>query len=293
MSNFIEYDRTGRVCRISKTEFSHIRDNYLVMKTDSNIIKDIVNDKLAMDSVFVWKNEILKKDGTIYLPKAEDEYTDVLFSENTTEPADIKLEFFTDNKLLDITINKLSLRLWYHHKMKDKFSFGTSEPLMFLIKKGKKIVKELNVPINDFLETFKTTIDLSDIKLNDISVSTKKILPKYIFTKQSSKPTKRSTGIFDTKSDGDANIEIEQVNNELLIKSNIKNPNKHKIFDDIHIYLTADDPNILYKNICIPVRDLWFNKEYKVDFRYNIEDVKIFCNLNNIKIKVKNEKITE
>lgn len=293
MSNFIEYNKTGRICRISKTEFSHIRDTYLVMKTDSDLIKDIVNDKLAMDSVFVWENEILKKDGTIYLPKAEDEYTDIEESKNIMSIADIKLELYTENKLIDITINKMSLSLWYNHKMKD-FRFGTNEPLYFIIKKDKKILKKLIIPINNFLNDFKTTIDLTNIdNIEDITISSKKIFQKYILIKKAIK-TLVSKKLYNVLNNpNDANIEIEQVNSELLIKSTIKNPNKHKIFDDIHIYLTADDPNILYKNICIPLRDLWFNKEYKVKFEYNIEDIKIFCNLNNIKIKVKNEEITK
>ena len=302
MSNFIEYDKIGRVYRVSKTEFSRVRDGYFCFETDSKLIDDIVNDKRSMDSVFVYNNEIFEKDGTIYIPEAEDSYSHIKETENTTEISDIKLELFTDNKLLDITINKLSLRLWYHHRMKDNFKFGTSDPLLFLLKQGSRIVQELVVPIDDFLETFKCTIDLSNLdNLEDITISTKKVLPRYILIKQSFKATShKSTGLFDTVVDhtntsdmSDTNVEINQINDEITIKSNIKNPNKHKIFDDLYIYITDDDPNILYKSICIPVRDIWFKTEYKVKFNYNIEDMKIFCNLENIKIKVKNEKITK
>ena len=288
---YISYDKwNGKIYKISKSEFESEYHN--IIKLSDDLIQDINQDKISIESVFVANNKLHKKDSTIYFPKKEELETEINIVENGL--SDINLELYKENKLLDIKINIRSLRTWYNHRMEDRFSFGNQDPLIFIFKKDNKIIKELTIPIDNFLETFQTTVDLSDIKnLDKIKIYTNRVVPKYqliIYLNKYYEVKTKETHSYkkidynEIKENYDMIIFKTNKPNVLYIKNNIKNPNEKKIFKDLELYITGTDPNEIHSTIHISLKKIWKKERFMAVYNCNLENKIFYCNNKYIRV---------
>ena len=286
---YVEYEEeSGKILKVSKSEI--VSDNP-VIKTSSFFIDDVYNDIISPSLLFINNGAVYKKDGTIFLPEANQSYDIIPIVESGM--SDVNLKLYKDNKLLDIAINPLSLKTWYDRRMGNKFSFaGNSEPFYFIIKRDGEVLKKLEIPVNEFLETFQTTVDLSDIDdLTGVEISTRQVLERYqlqILSNKYEDSEWMSKFYITNKTDSktDMVITCDRENGLIKINHKVKSINK-KLLKDLMIYLVDQDPNYIQYKIVVPLSDLVFSKsiEIKQDLSEPFTDV--YCNLDNIFVSSK------
>jgi len=285
--NYVEYNIwTGKIYKVSSVPSLSTKSNINVIQIDDPIIKDIINDKRSLESAFIGTNQkAYNKNGTIHLIKIEKEFTKITTKKNNNP--DVTINLYTSNKLMEIIINYSSIKTWYNHRMKKKFKFNKN--YLFEFKLNDVIFK---IPSQKFLETFSTTIDLSNIKnLKNIILTTKKLFPNYYLNIQKYKYLKIDENNYsinikkiDSKRQKEKyDMEIFLIKNGLKIKNNIPNIILNTIYKQLDFYITGKDPNELYDTISIPIEKLWENKEFIFKIKYKLDNKKIWCN-NNIKV---------
>jgi len=282
--NYVEYNIwTGKIHKVSSLSSFPTKSTMDVIHVDDPIIKDISDDKRSLESAFIGTNQkAYNKNGTIHLTKVEKEYTEL--TDGKINLPDVSVDLYTNNKLMDITINYSAIKTWYNHRMKE-FRFAKKYKFEFEIQ-NKNFIKHIEFFSDDFLETFKTTVDLSDIKdLENIKISTKRLFQNYqlkikknkyynletndeSFNKASTKPNdKKNYNIIISKTTKKNTITIE------LIEVDIS-----KIYESLDFYITGKDPNELYEILSIPIEDLWNKKIITIKTKCEIDNKSIWCN---------------
>lgn len=301
---FISYDRwTGKIFRISNKK--PLFDKNPILETSEPLAIDIYMGKKHMDNYSVAYDfelgiyELQQKSGTIYLSKPEEYFSEVYEHEDSN--SDIIVKLYTNNKLLEIMINYNAVKNWYNHRMKSfKFSRGSS--FIFRIEDDDgNTLKTLTIYPKEFLETFQTTIDLSDIdKLDNIKILTKRIFKSYSFVKTKNKyylKNSKSPFYFYQIDNKPVYKKIYDIiilrttkPNTYIIKNNIKNPNSVSIYKSLDFYITGRDPNELHGILSIDISELWGKEVFRKKISSETKNKIIWCNNSSVNVLFNSEK---
>ncbi len=303
---FVSWDKwTGKLFRIASSPTINTIHKSAVINND--IIDDIIKDKRSLESCFVGIDPITKKynvfdkNGTIYLPPSEKQFTEIKIGDN--KEADVSLELYKNNKLLEVTINYRAVKTWYNHRMKDRFSFAKDYYFIFEIidKKDNSLIKQIKLSSDRLLETFHTTIDLSDIKkLDNIKILTKRLFQTYNLKIENNKYYSKNDNSkinftkVDTKKKNikyDIIINLTNIENTIMIMNNINNLNISKIYNNLEFYITGKDPNELHDILSIPVQTLHDKKHILIKLKCNIDDKMLWSYGDNIKVLFNKKKV--
>ena len=293
---YVEYDVwTGCIYRVSSIPSLPTKSTTDVIKVNDPIIEDMSDDKRSLASAFIGTDlKAYDKNGTIHLPKSEKEFS-IISTEKNNKP-DVTINLYTNNKLMEIAINYSALKTWYNHRMKKDFKFAYDYKFEFKLQ-NKDIIKHIKFTSKDFLETFETTIDLSDVKdLSNIKILTKRKFPNYFLNIKKNKyiTSTENTNINIKKTEIKENLKqiyditIVEGDDNFKIKNNIPNLILNKIYKQINFYITGKDPNELYEVITIPIKELWETKKFIFKKNYSMDD-KLIWSDNNITVLFKGE----
>ena len=280
---YVSFDSTGKITKISSTSSN---ENNEIYTNDININK-ISKDSLSIDSVYIYKNEVFLKDGTICFPDPENKFTKIPEIDN----ANITLTLFKKNKLLQIDINYSAVRTWYNRKMKF-FSFKDNELIFEIISKGK--TKEFKVPLKKFGNTFSTIIKLPEIEdINDVIFKTKKITETYNLKILDERYLKKENKNIEFTSSSSKNPDIEVQQKGKILNVNIKNNNilEKSEYNNIEFYITSLNKNKIYDKIILKTNDIEKNKKFSFKINYQLHNKQIFCDKDiSVKLKIPKKK---
>jgi len=294
--SYVEFNKwTGKIKTISGNPLLPTTSDSIIREMNSKIIMDIFLDKRSLESAGVvinnktQKYECNSKKGIIYLPNAEDKFS-IIGTEKIDKP-DVTLNLFTNNKLLNIIINHSAIKTWYNHRMKKNFQFSHISIFMFQIKdKQGKLLKNISLSSNDFLEIFHTTIDLSDIEdLKNIEIFTRRIFKTYTLNIKKDRYFQEDLSniikfkkVHSKKINETYDITIFPTDKErtIMIKNNIDKKKLNPIHKKISFYITGKDPNELYDIVEIDLKTLHEKRSFIIELKYEIKD-KIIWNSNN------------
>jgi len=280
---YVSFDSTGKITKISSTSSN---ENNEIYTNDININK-ISKDSLSIDSVYIYKNEVFLKDGTICFPDPENKFTKIPEIDN----ANITLTLFKKNKLLQIDINYSAVRTWYNRKMKF-FNFKDNDLIFKIISKGK--TKEFKVPLKKFGNTFSTIIKLPEIEdINDVIFKTKKITETYNLKILDERYLKKENKNIEFTSSSSKNPDIEVQQKGKILNVNIKNNNilEKSEYNNIEFYITSLNKNKIYDKIILKTNDIEKNKKFSFKINYQLHNKQIFCDKDiSVKLKIPKKK---
>ena len=291
--NYVEYNVwTGKIYKVSSISSLPTKSDRNVIEVDDPIIQDISDDKIVIESVFIGTaNKAYIRSGIIHLIKREEEYTEIL--NKKIDLPDVSIILYTNNKLMDITINYSALKTWYNHRMKKDFKFNNNYLFAYMfVNSNNEIIKKIKIPSEKFLETFQATIDLSDIdSLENIKVSTKRMFPKYQLTVKENKYYNTETVnesfnkvISISGNRKDFNIIISKTNEKNTLLIELNKLDTSKIYKSLDFYITGSDPNELHEILSIPIEKLWNRKFITVKTECEINNKSIWCNSKMLNI---------
>jgi len=286
--SYVEYNVwTGKIHKVSSVSSLPTMSTVNVIEINSPIIEEINSDKRSLESAFIGeKHKAYNKDGTIHLPKPEKELTEISKLKEDKN-SDVSLTLYTNNKLLEVTINYKALKTWYNHRMKRNFKFASlyTFPLT-IMDKNNKLIKEIKIPISRFLETFQTTIDLSFIdNLKDKKFLTNRIFQTYYLDIQKNKyydigfrDSCFNKVSFDIKNRKKYDIIITKTNEKNTIAIKIIKLDASTIYKSLDFYITENDPNELHEVLSIPIENLWNKKFITSKIKSDLNNKLIWCN---------------
>lgn len=301
---FDEWD--GEIQEISSRQLEH-KNHYI--KTKDNIAEKMLIGVEDPSKYTVAETVddfvIVKKTDHINLKKAEQQLSLVPVIQGHTQQ-DINCIFYVNDWKLEVNMNqdlvyKITGRR-YNKNLKAKIVQEDYDKVeLYLIMKNNPTLFIESVVIDplDLMNEGYKIFDLSHLRTT-CSASEIQVLTKRIFKSYGTKYKRYYTGadfntrkglrryhafIADTKNKKYMPTEdklekytfvISESDSGWVIKSNFNDPTEYKIYRDLKLFITGEDPNELLHSVVIPWDKLGWHQEYIVDkIPYYAEDCKI------------------
>jgi len=301
----------GKIISISNKKQNKLE--YPFLKTKDLIARDLMTGKKSIKRYVVaddfGKNyKIVLRDNYLRLKKAEEYLSKIKETAFSTEQDINIISYLTDYKLeinlsedlfYKITGSKTNTEI--HIENEHEF-----EDLYFYITKKNNpniLYKTLNVNPVDLVKNHRKLFDLADLrtlaKLKDIDIYTKRVFKTYgLKTKHnfigsdSRKVKKRThTYIYPKHFEDNTTFTVSPSTQGWIIRSNFENPHEYKIYNDLHLFLTGNNPNQLLDRIIIPIDKIGNHQEYIVQTQVDPATCKILVGEQGKNINFKFEEI--
>jgi hypothetical protein len=310
---FVYFDEwTGSIKAITNKVKPTISHPYLITKQSlvGDIMKGVENRKKYIVAELVDGFKLIQKDNYLRLKKAEN-YLSKIQENSLTSDSDVNVVVYLSDYKVEVNVSSDIL-----YKLTGKMN-----PTDVVLNKSNDYDKislyitEKNNPMRlletieiDPVELFERGYMLYDfshlrsvIQLGNIDILTKRIFKSYsLKIKQNYvKPdygfrltNKRNhISIYDSSFEDYTTFTISDSTKGWIIKSNFSNPAEHKIYKDIKIFLTTDNPFELLDKIVIPLDSIGQDKEYLIETKIDPSKCKILVGEEGKNISFKLEEI--
>jgi hypothetical protein len=251
-------------------------------ETASKIMMGIINPKKYVVADLVDGRTLVLKKDAIRIKQAEN-YLSKVPKVPYTIDSDINVIFYVNDWLMEVNINQDTMYKLtgkrFNYKLDSSANAQKSEMDLFIIKHNDPsyLVERIKIDPIELMNQGYMLFDLSHLKttigLNSLDVLTKRIFKTYgLKYKQNYVKLDYHTNIsvrrnhvsIQPESEEWAMFSVSASTAGWILRSNFRDPNEQKIYKDIHIYLTGDDPHHLYDKITIPYGNIGWDKEYVI-----------------------------
>ena len=281
---FVYYDEWSGEIKDITNKVKESADPYL--KTEDKIASDLmlghINPKKYIVADLADGTFIVKKTEVLRIKETEDELTKIPLVSHSVD-SDINVILYLNNWKMEVNINQDTMYRLTGKRFNKKFgkedNINGSVLNLYIIKRNNPnyLIKMITIdPIDLMNEGFKL-FDLSDlqtkISLNEVDILTRRVFKNYGLKVKKNyvtvdyhtrKSQKRIHTTINEASKDFATFSISQSTEGWIIKSNFDDPTEQKIYRDLTIYLTEDNPNVLLDKIKIPFNKIGWQKEFIV-----------------------------
>ena len=288
------------------------KSDYLNFVTDDNtaaeIMMGILNPKnfLVMDTPD--GSRIVHKNSALKIKKAEDQLSKIRVVPVTVD-SDINIIFYMDSWKLEVNINQDTLYKLTGKRFNTKFSKDdnteNTELDLYLIKHNNPLILVDTIKIdpieliNNGFMIFDMSHLATKIGLGDIDVLTRrifksyglKIKQNYVTTDYHTRKSHRRMHIDILDTSRWCTFTVSPSTGGWIIKSNFDDPNEQKIYKDLTIFLTGNNPNELKDKIKIPFEKIGQKQEFLVKTKVDPTTCKLLMGEEGRNITFKYEEI--
>jgi hypothetical protein len=289
------------------------KSEYLNFVTDDNaaaeIMMGILNPKNFLAIETPDGMSIVHKDSALKIKKAEDQLSKVKVVPTTID-SDINIIFYLDSWKLEVNINQDTLYKLTGRRFNKKFSKAdnteNTELDLYLIKHSNPLILVDTIKIdpieliNNGFMIFDMSHLVTKVGLGDIDVLTRRIFKSYgLKIKQNYVTTDYHTRKSHRRVHADINkntkswstFNISPSTEGWIIKSNFDDPHEQKIYKDLVIFLTGNNPNELKDKINIPYEKMGQKQEFLVKTKVDPTTCKLLLGEEGRNITFKYEEI--
>ena len=272
---------TGIISAITNKPNSSIREQYLL--TDDPICQKlmlgVVSTKKYIVAELLHGFKLIQKDNFIRLRRAEQQLSKLSEIKLSTQ-SDINVVLYLSDYKMEVNIrSELIHKLSGKQKSQIKINQNEYDDIsFFLTLKNNPIVlyENITVKILDLLQNGYQIIDLSHLKnkveLRNVDVLTKRIFKTYgiKYKNQYLNPDynvsisnkRRHISILDKSFVDNVPFTISPSTQGWILRSNFEHAHEYKIYKDIKLFLTTDNPNAMLDRIVIPFDKIGNYQEY-------------------------------
>ena len=310
---YVYFDEwTGEINAISSKIREELQDTYLrttdpvvmdLMKGVKNTRKYVVADLVDGFKLVEKKNYLRIKQAENYLSKIPQVKSTVNRDLNVVlYLSDYKAEVNVSTDLIYQLTGKVN-----SSEVKIRRDNDYEEIVLYIIEKNNPLRLLETIKINpiELIEKGYILFDFSNLRntiaLADIEVLTRRIFKSYgLKIKQNyvtvdyglAQNNKRfHTRVKDSTTEEFATFSVSPSTQGWIIRSNFNNPHEYKIYKDINMFLTGNNPNILLDSINIPFDKIGYNQEYIVKTKVDPTTCKILLGPEGKNITFKFEEI--
>lgn len=288
---FVYFDEwTGEITSITNKKKESLTDPYVITEdnTAAKLMMGELNPKKYSVADLVNGYTLIPKDDALRIKKAENQLSLVPLIKNSTN-VDVNLIFYVSDYLLEINLSQDVVYKMTGSRFARKFNsddnINKSKFEFYLIAENNPFhllgVVEVD-PIKIFNDGY-VLLDLNHLKtkipLRDVRILTKRIFRDYglkfkenyvnIDYKTRKSASRYKTRPFDKNYKNWTTFSISPSTEGWIFRCNFDDPNEHKIYRDLKIFLTGDEPTQLLDRIVIPYDKLSKNNEFIVKTKVN------------------------
>jgi hypothetical protein len=296
--NFYVYfdEWTGTIKVISGKIRDDITDPYL--KTSDPIVvelmKGIKNTKKYIVADLVDGYKLVEKKNYLRIKQAENYLSKVPLVKPTVNK-DINIVLYLSDYKVEVNV---STDLIYQltgkinsSEVKIQKDKAYESIVLYIVEKNNPLhlLETIEIDPVDLIQKGYILFDFSNLRntiaLGDIDILTRRIFKSYgLKIKQNyvtvdyglAQNNKRfHTRVKDSTTEEFATFSVSPSTQGWIIKSNFVDPHEYKIYKDIHMFLTGNNPNMLLENITIPFDNIGKNQEYIIKTKVDPTTCKI------------------
>jgi len=301
---------TGIISAITNKPNSSIREQYLL--TDDPICQKlmlgVVSTKKYIVAELLHGFKLIQKDNFIRLRRAEQQLSKLREIKLSTQ-TDINVVVYLSDYKMEVNIrSELIHKLSGKQQSQIKITQNEYDDIsFFLTLKNNPMVLYENITINilQLLQNGYQIIDLSHLKnkveLRNVDVLTKRIFKTYgiKYKNQYLNPDynvsisnkRRHISILDKSFVDNVPFTISPSTQGWILRSNFEHAHEYKIYKDIKLFLTTDNPNVMLDRIVIPFDMIGNHQEYIIKTKVDPTTCKILVGEEGRNIDFKFEDI--
>lgn len=309
-------DWTGKINSISNKLRQDLTDPYLL--TDDPVVMDLMkgikNTKKYVVAELVDGYKLVEKSNYLRIKQAEKHLSKIPVIDHVvnrdinliTYLSDYKLEINISADLIYQLTGKVNAKL-----LKIRKDENYDKIIFYITKKNNplQLYETIEIDPIDIIQNGYKLYDLSHLRnkvaLADIDILTRRIFKSYglkikqnyvtIERRISNKNRKLHVGIDRLENNStfviSSTFTISSSTTGWIIKSNFNKPSEVKIYKDLKLFLTSNNPNVLLEKILIPYEKLGNFQEYVIKTTVNPMDCKILLENESNTITFKHEEL--
>jgi hypothetical protein len=287
---------SGEINAISNKVREQLHDPYL--KTTDPVVMDLMkgvkNTKKYVVADLVDGFKLVEKKNYLRIKQAEN-YLSKLPKIKSAVNKDLNVVLYLSDYKVEVNV---STDLIYQltgkvnsSEVKIQRDNAYEKIVLYIVEKNNpiRLIETIEIDPVDLIQQGYILYDFSNLRntiaLADIDVLTRRIFKSYgLKIKQNyvtvdyglAQNNKRfHTYVKDSTAEEFTTFSVSPSTQGWIIRSNFNNPHEHKIYKDINMFLTGNNPNILLDNITIPFSSIGYNQEYIVKTKVDPTTCKI------------------
>lgn len=290
---YVYYDEwTGDIKSVSnklrKSEYLHI---YTDDKTASDIMLGILDPKKYLVLETAEDKVIIKKDDALRVKEAEDILTKIPAIQ-ANKDADVNIVIYQTDYMIEVNISQDTLYKLTGRRFNRKYNLeeniNKSKIELYFVKEDNPfyLYEKIIIDPIDLVNNGYKLYDFSHLKtkiaMNNVSVLTKRIFKNYgIKYKQNyitvdyhtRKSIRREFTTVETPIKGKFyTFSVKKHPKGWSITSNFDDPVRQRIYRDINLYLTDQNPFVLVESIQIPLDAIGMNKTFLLETEVDLSE---------------------
>ena len=236
---------------------------------------------------------LIRKSDAVRIKQAE-EFLSKVPKIHATNECDINTILYLNDYVMEVNISQETMYALtgkrFNHNLNKSANANDSSMDLYIIKHNDPnyLVERLNIDPIELMNNGYMLFDLSHLKntvgLADVDILTKRIFKSYglkikqnyvsidYHTKNSAK---RVHTQIDTPTDDFKMFSITPSTAGWIFKSNFDDPHEFKLYKDLNIYLTSEDPFVLLESVRIPFNSLGWQQEHIIKTKFHPEGLKL------------------
>jgi len=302
----------GNIISIASKKQNNIEYPYLL--TTDPTVKDLMTGTKSLKKYVVAEDyqtqsyKIVLRDNYLRLKKAE-EYLSKVSELSLSSDQDINIVAYLSDYKIQVYISE---ELFYkitglkgNSAVHIENTHGFDDLKFYITRKNNPNILYQTISINpvDLVTNKAQLFDLSrlrtKVQLRDIDIYTKRVFKtyglkvKHQFVENEFRNNKKRKHIYiqNKDYDDDAIFSVSPSTQGWIIRSNFENPHEYKIYNDLRLYLTGNNPNQLLDRIIIPIDKIGNHQEYIVQTQVDPATCKILVGEQGKNINFKFEEI--
>ncbi len=276
----------------------------------SKLMQGTVSTKKYIVAEFLEGFKLVPKDKHLRIRKAEEQLTKISEIPLTTE-SDINVILYLSDYKMEVNVKSELIYKLSGKQQNSKIIVNQKRDYdnvqLFLTAKNNPmhLLANIEIDIIELLELGYKIIDLhylsNKIELKNIDVLTKRIFKSYGIKYKNNylnpdygyrlTNKRRHVRILDKTWSDPTAFSVSPSTQGWILRSNFVNPNEYKIYKDIKIFLTTENPNAMLDRIIIPYDKIGYNQEYIVKTKVDPTECKILIGEEGRNIDFKFEEI--
>jgi len=282
---YVYYDDfSGEITDIANKQLLNNSNPFIVTEdeTASKIMMGVLNPKKWIIADLVDGMTLVRKTDAIRIKEAEN-YLSKIPKVSFTMDSEINVVLYVNDWLMEVNVSQDTVyRLTgkrFNTKLDSSVNASGSIMDLFIIKHNDPsyLVQRLKIDPIELMNNGYLLFDLSHLKtkigLNSLDVLTRRIFKTYgLKYKQNyvkldyhtSKSARRNHIMIGPESEEWSTFSVSASTAGWIVKSNFRDPSEQKIYGDVIMFLTGNDPHQLYDRVVIPYGNLGWGKEYVI-----------------------------
>lgn len=284
---YIYFDEwTGEITSITNKKKSHLTDPYVITEdsTAAKLMLGHLNPKKYLVADLVNGYTLIPKDDALRIKKAEEQLTLIPVIKNTLN-VDVNLilyvnDYFLEINLSDDVVYKMTgSRFTKKFNSEDNINNSTFEFYLIAENDPFRLYGTVKIDPVELFNNGYVLLDLSYLKtkipIRELRVITKRIFQKYglkfkenyvtVDYKTRKSVSRYKTRPFSKDYKNWTTFSVSPSTAGWIFRCNFDDPHEHKIYRDLKIYLTGDEPTELLDRIVIPFEKLKKDNEFIIN----------------------------